>query len=431
MKRLALVALLAAGCGEITQLEPGPLGEFTFPTGVAVAEGRLIVASSNFDLRYDHETGGSLISVDPDAIAVAGAINIRSFAGDVAVADRVACGIPETLALVPVRGSNFLYPVTIGADGSPSCDGCEISLAGTAFVDPFAAGVACGGGVARAYVGYMRSSGGFAWITQVDLSDPSALQHRQFGTGRVRDFAYEADRSRLWIVGGSGGIGSPLRWVDLAGDCRFDGDPAEEDCPSRLARSTTLPSGLELRSISLSNAAASPRRAYLTARRYDPAVANLLGLSAPDLGGVLLVADLVDDLTGDVELRVVRSFDIGLGAGKVRVLPARAGRPDVVVALAADDGVLWVYDDESGDRVALGRDPTTGAPAVGHQPFGLAVDPATHSVPSVTGPVARVYVGSFQDGDVTPVDVPLDEPWSIQPPSALPSIGPRIEGGTP
>lgn len=428
----ALAAVLAAtGCGEVTQAEPGPGGTFYYPTGIGVADGKLLVASSNFDLRYDDVTGGSLISVDPEAgDALRGTMNIRSFAGELAVADAAACGLPSTLALVPIRGSNRLYRVPVAADGSLSCTDCDIGISSALFVDPFTIAVACAPGLARAYVGFLRSSLAQAWVTEVDLSqDPPVLRHRVFGDGRARDFAWDAVRQRIWIVG-AGGISAPLRWVDVSGGCEFGptvagerADPALA-CRGGAASSALLPTGLELRSIAFANDGSG--RAYVTARRYDPAAGATLGVGAADLGGVLLVVDLVEGLDGVVRIVPIRSMEIGTGAAKVRVLPARSGgRRDVVVALAAGEGVLWIYDDETGDRVHFGRDAITGAPAVGHSAFGLAVDP----VP-LPGNVGRVYVGSFLDSFVTPVDVPLDAPWG----ATIPQAGDghrRITGGTP
>jgi hypothetical protein len=103
---------------------------------------------------------------------------------------------------------------------------------------------------------------------------------------------------------------------------------------------------------------------------------------------------------------VVDEIPIGYGASDVRVLPPRPGKRDVVAALAADDAVVWIYDDDTRARVAIGRDPRTGAPLVGKTPWGLAVAPAV--LPGTN--VARVYAGSFQESFVTPIDVPLDDP---------------------
>jgi hypothetical protein len=123
-----------------------------------------------------------------------------------------------------------------------------------------------------------------------------------------------------------------------------------------------------------------------------------------------------------MDAQLVSWEEIGLGAADVRVLPARgAGKRDVVVALSVDDDILWIYDDETGAIRGFGRAAgpgATGAPALGHQPYGLAVDP----VP--VGSVARVYVGSYRDGYVTPVDVPLDDPEHA-------TTAARLTGGAP
>jgi len=91
------------------------------------------------------------------------------------------------------------------------------------------------------------------------------------------------------------------------------------------------------------------------------------------------------------------------------VLPARAGKRDVVAALATDSGRITIYDDETGTVVGVGADlagtSPTGAPLVGHAPIALARDPVLKP-----GNVARLYVVSFQESYVTAIDVPLDDP---------------------
>jgi hypothetical protein len=175
-----------------------------------------------------------------------------------------------------------------------------------------------------------------------------------------------------------------------------------------------VPVGLELRGIALAHEVpgAPVRRAYVSARIYDAAASQSAGGRVGDFDGLLLVVDLAEDASGGLVLDVVDELPIGYGAADVRVLPQRfdpitgAPRPDVVAALAADDGVVWIYDDETGARVAIGRSPKTGAPSVGPVPWGLAVDPEV--LPGTN--VARVYAGSFQESFVTPIDVPLDDP---------------------
>ena len=63
---------------------------------------------------------------------------------------------------------------------------------------------------------------------------------------------------------------------------------------------------------------------------------------------------------------------MGLGANEVEVLPVRAGKGDLVAVTASDDGLLWIYDDDQEALVrVIGRDPATGIPLLGRQPFGL------------------------------------------------------------
>lgn len=452
MRRLAFVALVAAaGCSEVSQLDAGPGDRFYFPTGMAVtASGKLLVASSNFDLRYDEETGGSVIAVDPalDPAPLLGTLNVHSLGGQLALAEPAACDALRdpaagAVALLPVRGSNVLYQLRVAPTGAVSCTDCVTSVGGsTNRVDPFATGVACGAGIARGYVGYLQSSGAAA-VTQVDLSlDPAAdgaVQHRVLEDyGQVRGFAYDAARERLFITHTVNGAGTSLRWVDLGGKvpcpddaqqlcpCRFDKAFADGGCATGTSASGAVPSGLELRAIALSTSTAPPRRAYLTARVYDPVLAAAAGYRVGDFDGKLLVADLGETLEGQLDLEIVNEVDLGYGAADVVVLPPRAGKRDVVAALAADSGRVVIYDDETGAVAAIGADLTqppgdptspTGAPLVGRAPFGLAVDPSATTV-------GRLYVGSFQESFVTPIDVPLDDP------TAACLVAPASAGGS-
>jgi hypothetical protein len=119
---------------------------------------------------------------------------------------------------------------------------------------------------------------------------------------------------------------------------------------------------------------------------------------------MLFVLDLEEGPYGDLRARLVRMVDVAVGASEIRVLPPRAGRRDLVAMTATDDGVLAIYDDDAGALARVfGRDPATGAPEVGRQPFGLAVQ-------DLGGAVARVFVGSFGQAVVSAVDVPLDAP---------------------
>jgi hypothetical protein len=417
VRRIAFVALVAAAaCGEAANPAPGPLDRLYLPTGLAVHEGRLLAASSNSDLRYDDVTGGSVIALEPSlaftAARVSGGVNVRTFAGDLAVmAPGAACGaeVDAPLAFFATRGSNTLNAVSISPAGALACARCEIPLTGP-FGDPVAVAAACRGGRARAFVGHLRGPNGQAWISEYELTPGGGadLRHAAVGFGPARALAYDAARDRLWIAGLATATPTPLRWVELAG-CTLGAPREAGGCTIGEATFPELPAGLELRSIALSGtppagAPAGARRAYLTGRLYDVAAAALAGARTTDAGGVLLVVDLVEAPLGTVDVQLVRSFDgLGQGMQDVRVIE-RPGRPDVVVALATDEAILWIYDDETHGIRAFPRSDATGAPVFGHVPFGLAVDPEP------VGSVVHVYVGGYRESFVTRVNVPIDDP---------------------
>lgn len=427
MRRLFWVLLaLPVACSELSDVEPGPTTSFYRPMGIGVHEGNLVVASSNADLRYDDESGGSVISVDPASGAWRGGVNIRSFAGELAIADPTRCGVPGALALIPVRGSDVLYRIAIGAGGALSCgEGCELSLGGHGATDPFAIGVACdGAGFARVYVGYLRAVNGAATITQIDLTQPDsadgAVQHASFGIGQMRAFAFDPTRKRLYAAQSATGSATVIRHVELLGGCRFDAAVSQGGCPSGTV--ALLP-GIEPRGIALSRADGPEpsRRVYVSARVYDPAAAAAVGVRVGEVGGVLIVGDLVEDLTGQTQLQIVKVVrPLGYGAGALALLPGRGPAVrEVVAMLASDSGELLLFDDETDDAVLIGRDPGSGHPLLGASPFGLAVDPVA------SGGLAHVYVGSFLESFVTRIDVTLAD---VNTPLVL---SPPITGGTP
>ncbi|WP_242345151.1 YncE family protein [Anaeromyxobacter terrae] len=420
----AFAAAALAACGNPPSADPAPLDRFNAPIALGISGSDLLVVSSNFELAYALDDGGSVIPVDVQASPALGkGVRIASFAGELAIADATACGLPETLALVPAREGNSLYRIRVGPGGALSCgEGCRLPLRSDV-ADAYGVLAVCrppatAGGEprARAYVGFVRTPANRGQISEIDLRT-GASRNRDVGLGPVRSFAYDAQNDRLYFTAIESGVTAPLRWIDLAGDCAIDVSVPEGGCPVSGIDLAAYVRGVEARGIALSNPQVGrTRRAFVAARVYNADLAGSIG-GRPgfDVGGVLLVLDLVEDRSG-LQPRLAGVFDVGLGANEVKVLPARPGKGDLVAVTASDDGLLWIYDDDQGSLVRVfGRDPHTGIPLFGRQPFGLAARD--------DGASARLFVSSFKDGFVTPVDVPLDAPWSAADPRAEDRIG--------
>ncbi len=437
---LAIAIAITIGCGSEPSRDPAPLDRFTFPVGLALHGEDLLVVSSNFDLAFASDDGGSLLRVTlggATPVIQPDGVRIGSFGGEVAVVDPASCPaiVQGAKALVTSRFADRLYQV--GLDGNLSCGaGCEVPFGFDGRLgDPYGVGVTCvgsatgGDGRARAWVGFLRTPLHDGLVAEVDLLNPASTPTVfSMGTGNVQSFAYDAETGRLFMTGVNTGLSAPLRWIEQAGTCDPSKASTAGGCVIRSFDLWQLLRGAELSGIALSNPIPGlPRRVYLTARLYDADLATTLG-SRPgsDTGGVLLVLELEEGANGELQPRLVSDpVKIGFGVGPVRVLPLRpGGLRDLVAVTAADDGELTVYDDEAGlVRDVFGRDPATGVPVVGRAPFGLAVQDL-RSTPGTGDGDARVFVGAFTDGFVSAVDVPLSG-------SAAAKLVPAADGKTP
>jgi hypothetical protein len=114
---------------------------------------------------------------------------------------------------------------------------------------------------------------------------------------------------------------------------------------------------------------------------------------AVDNPATLLVIDVIEPVGEAVPptFTLVRAVPLPAGPNDVQLLP-RTGRAPLVVVSCSIDGSLAFYDDDLGQLAAL-------VPGVGAVPFGIAVDRRDQ--------FARLYVSNFGDGRVAMVDVPL------------------------
>jgi hypothetical protein len=437
---LPLLAVLAsaAGCGEGPRAVPAPLDRFTWPTGLALVPvpggGRaLVVVSSNFDLRYASQDGGSVLAVDPDrsdgdALVVLGGVRVGSFgglaatlsgatlpppAGAGAVPDPAACPgwTGGTQVLVPSRTTNALYRIDVGAGGALTCgEGCRIPLDGSGqprgaaaagLADPFAVEVACrpiGGGAleAAAWVSHLRTETTRGWLSRLDLTSGALGLHDAGGSPTER-LAYDPVLQRLYATGVFTTTASPLRVLNPLSNVVLP-----------VALDTAL-TGADLRALALSS---DGKRAYVGLRLYDPDLATTFNGRPGDVGGALAVLDLTArGANGEPQARLLRLVPVGIGSGvnEVEVLPRGDGRRDVVAVSSGDDGTVTLYDDEGPGAIAavLGRG-AEGERLFGLQPTGLVSEPIGPST-------RRLYVGSFDRGFIRTVDVDLDAPALARP----------------
>ncbi|AKU91529.1 hypothetical protein [Vulgatibacter incomptus] len=181
------LALLFAGCARSEDGAPPPLGSLQFPTGIAITPEdptvptRLLVVSSNFDLRFrsgvlhafDLATLDRLIEEAPPnpacpaanpscapvnvpdiTSAFVGAVEIGDYGGQVAVA-QLAPGLQR--AFVPVRGSNSVVAADLDASRLACSFGGTLCVTGGASFprpDPYSIVVSLG----NLYVGHFSTT---------------------------------------------------------------------------------------------------------------------------------------------------------------------------------------------------------------------------------------------------------------------------------
>ncbi len=463
--------LLALACSDTTRSPPPFTDRFYYPTGLAVrhvddagtaldcrggdpgCHTRLLVASSNFDLRFDSATGGTVMDVNVDAVlqppqqslqpllpggAQLGLARIGSFAGELAVLDKTTCpGFEGAQVLVASRSQNALYRVTIDPTGQLTCGaGCAVPLEST-FGDPYGVTVACGtfDGIPqqqRAFVTYLRTPNSEGQLSQIDLTNNNARTQKDLGSiAPAHGTVYDPVSTRLFATERFGEVGkSPLRWFSLAAP----ETPSSADIYSLIR-------GAEVRGMALSTDADAttstpPSRGYLALRIYDADVATSTGVRpSADVGGALAVMDLTQGPSGQPAMHLLNVVPIDRGASEIRIVPRLdpttglqkvvAGNRlrDLVAVTCTDDNTVALYDDDTGavskvfdicGGIPGETEPlpcALGDPLMGKQPFGLAVEKLANGH-------ARLYVGSFDRSWVNVIEIdPLN-------PAAGPVAGP-------
>jgi hypothetical protein len=433
LAKFLAVAGLLAGCNDASRSAVPPLDRFHYPIGMALRHALdgctsgpgcstcqggtpgcrtlLYVASSNFDLSYAPDTGGSLLAVDPDAAVhlqplrpVGAPVLMGSFAGELALLDEASCpgwedGTRQPLALVASRSLGVLYAMPLASDGAPSCGpGCSTPLAST-LGDPFGVTVTCRSGAggapeASAWIAYQSTPSATAWLTEVPLRQPlEPLPPFLLGAAVAYESVYDPLRDRLYL---SSRFYSPsfvpIRHIDL-------GYPGVNQAPIRMELEVP---GAETTGIAISS---DGTRAYVALRLYEPGLAQFG--RPPDIGGALAVLDLSELPAGGPSGRLLRLVPVGLGPAEVRAI-ARSGMRDLVAVTCTGGASLYLYDDELGAVArAIALDESTGTPLLGRQPFGLAVESPWWK--SAAAPSAvRFFVASFDQSFVSVVE--LDDP---------------------
>ena len=463
-KIVALLAFgMAAGCRDSFPNSVPPLDILYYPVGIAVRQvgptpaapygsSQLVVVNSNFDLRYDEPTGGSVLVVDPDRsqdtslggqMDVLGAAPIASFGGEVAMVDGgclpgwpdcpSACptiqGDPTVAAggaklVLASRSAQTIYRISMGSDGTLTCgDGCPYVLPINR-LDPYGVSTACsaqsGTPAAYAFVSHLVTANNLGWLTRVNLLADDVVG-LVLGDNSTYASVYDPTND-LVFVSASVAINAQFRWFNpLVTVSDVDGFAVPDY--SGPFFSNFLP-GAVARAMALSS---DGRLLYVSVQLYDLTLALQTG-SFFTQGGALAIFDLTETAFAEPRMALLGVERTCLGAGQIKRLPSRPGKPDLFAITCDTEGALAIYDSDARKVVRyVGIEPSTGLPALGLSPFGLAVEPidprrATIPVqgdgyaPSPCSPgrdCQRIYVASFIENWVNVLELDPDRPSQV------------------
>ncbi|MDQ3263383.1 MAG: hypothetical protein M3Y59_06950 [Myxococcota bacterium] len=442
MHRLVVISALAllSGCTQEGAPKIPPADRFYFPTAVHHQDGvgtggRLFVASSNFDGRFDF---GSVTAINVDDLA------LPTFGAPI---------LPECVAPDPAQPlPATCEPKVIHALGTAGAQGSRV------LTDSFGAGrfgtLALPGGQTRLFlptreerdrvhvldsdpaaasrvecVGAAETpedctlASGSPSMTYLELQDqghPRAIQVVSVAVRQTTGAAYVVHRTPA-----SSELGVSQ---DLASfTAQIDGfNPMEET-------TSYHPIGI----IPANAIALGQRYGFIVGFSFDPRLSTpllrLIDLNDPSrilnanlalnvntLDGrdvavssdgtrlyllsrfpdLLLVLDLIGGTTDSPRVVLVRQVPLPDDPNQLQVLPRGGGRGDVVVITCSQADAVVIYDEDVGALVGQYSD-------FGRQPYGITAD--------LQGAGARLYISNFADGQLGVLDIPdLNRPEDLR-----------------
>jgi hypothetical protein len=423
---VVVAASLACDSSSFARVLPPP-GQLYFPSGMYLAQptgapessGTLVVASSNFDRRYDK---GRLTAIDlpslscsaapagaclpafpasvPEAIQIPslGTIDekaLSSLAGELDGVERQ--GVPGSFRLlVPSRAEGSLLQVVDLAGGRLTCaggaeDDCSVGAIS------LEANRLTATGVPRAPAPFSVSISkpdGNAFVTSLQLADSPAASGQNTSAWTVRVNAFnpdikDTDFLNLGVVS-TQSVVMGRRYAYMSGDLSLALRLIDRQTTRLL--NAKIEDNFNLNNIDTTRGLAlSPDESELYLLTRGPDALLVMSASGVD--------------TDTPVLSMIHASLLPLGASEVRVVDKPSGGHVAFItclgtqsydAVGQSQGSLVIWDDASARPVAV-------LDGFGLQPYGLAVQRI--------GAGARVYVGLFGEGQIAVVDVPdLDHP---------------------
>lgn len=358
----SLTAVMLVAC---VQEEPGvPLDHPLFPTGLAVANDRLLVVSSDFNLANNE---GALLSAElatvRAAVAPSGADEVVAGA-DAYVAGAVLPPLGDRPVLtsggervyLPTRGTNRVVVLDVAPDGALSCGAADLVTVGAAAGAP-----RCGG------------NSNALQLTANDPFEVVVLDETREGDALVRVDAMAMLLSSPEVV--------------------FFSDDTRRDGAARVQRDATLDLGTAIggvRSAVLRPAVAGSDRVVIAATDLSRD-ASLLGAR------ILLFQPSADS--------EIRSFDVTLATGSlsmrdVLLVPGEDGDDDALLAVLHDPDALARFEIDDAGAVPNLRLSALSSTCRAPQSLARAI------IPSAAGTIDRVLL-TCRDGNVVEAIDPL------------------------